>query len=387
MPQKCPICQSEKKEFISELCGNMSIMGSSFPACSSHNVVCMDCGCVYVDINTTQNAFDKYYNSEMSKGIAYFDLFGIKQTLDYYQHIHESIKKHVTLDSQILDMGCGLGDFPRYLMDLGYKNILAVEPSSINVQLAKEKGVSCIQDDSFSINQMLTGKFDIIILSHVHEHIFDAALAMENIKTMLKPAGIIYFEVPDAVRYCDVDFSPYFFFTYEHVIHYTKNTLSNIAKSFGLELIETDQYLKCESYYVLYGLFKNNGKFANTEYSDETKSAVQKYLDFSILNLRNFVEKLERSQEEIILWGIGASTAQLLSGTFDKCNVIQLIDSNPSRQGLKFKIGNSCLCIESPEKIVSSNSTIVVLPVMYKKSIISQIRAMGFKNKILALKD
>ena len=40
--------------------------------------------------------------------------------------------------------------------------------------------------------------------------------------------------------------------------------------------------------------------------------------------------EFEKTQEKLILWGIGASTALLLNNTFNNCNVIQLIDRRKS---------------------------------------------------------
>jgi SAM-dependent methyltransferase len=338
---------------------------------------------VYVDIDTTQEVFSKYYNSDMSRGIDYYSMFGVKETQEYYEHIFDSIKKYITFDSDIMDLGCGLGDFTKFLTERGYRNVLGVDPSERNIETARKKGINCIQADSFSDDPNLIGKFDFIIFSHTLEHIFDTFSALENVKRMLKPNGIIYIEVPDASKYCDVDFSPYFFLTYEHVVHYTYEILPKIAGCFGFDLIQSEQFLKAASYYVLYGLFKNGGQYQPVHYNDTTKLAIQQYLECCKNNLKIYIEKLEISQEKLILWGIGASTALLLTETFNKCNVIKLVDYNPSRQGLWFDIGKKKLMIEPPESITDHDATIFVLPVMYKDSIIKQIKSLGLTNKIV----
>jgi 2-polyprenyl-3-methyl-5-hydroxy-6-metoxy-1,4-benzoquinol methylase len=388
MKRKCPVCKSEKNEFLSELSRNMSIMGDSFLNSTSSNVMCLDCGCVYVDIDAEQEAFDKYYNSEMSKGVDNFAMYGVEIAEAYYKHIYDSIKDYINFDSQIMDLGCGLGEFTKYLADLGYRNVIGVDPSKNNIEQAKEKGINCIQSDSFSTDPCFTGKFDMIIFIHVFEHILDMDIALENVKKMLKPEGVIYIEVPDAAKYCDIDFQPYYFFTYEHVTHYTLNTLLNIAQTFGLKLIKSDGYIKAESIYVVYGIYQNiaeTGEKGCVNFYNDTKIAVLNYINYCKNKLGIFIRNLENSREELILWGIGASTAQVLSGSFDNCNVIELIDSNSSRHGLQFKIGEKVLRIKGPESILGKEATIVVLPISYKDSIIRQIISLGFKNKIITL--
>ena len=88
----------------------------------------------------------------------------------------------------------------------------------------------------------------------------------------------------------------------------------------------------------------------------------------------------------MILWGIGASTALLLNETFDKCNVIQLIDRNPARQNLSYRMGGgNFLSIQDPSDITETDATIVIMPYWYHDSIQKQILEMGFKNKITSL--
>lgn len=387
MSRYCPICKSVKKEFVSKLCANMAVMGEEFPAIESSNVVCKDCGCVYVDIEAKQALFTNYYNSQASIGIEYYKLFGVRQTKDYYRHIYESIKEYINFESNILDCGCGMGDFCVYLKDLGYKNVLGTDPSSRSIDNAKEKGVECIVADAFSKNQSFSEKFDLIIFSHVVEHILDSDIAIENIKTMLKPGGVIYMEVPDAKKYCDVKCTPYFFFTYEHLTHYTMNSFENMAGAFGLELLNSEVYLKCESYYVAYGIFKKGGQYKPVKYYPDTLKAIKRYIEFCSEDLKEFIAPLAYSQEPLALWGIGASTAQLLSGTFDNCKVVNLIDNNPKRQGLKFLISNMELFTQPPSTLEDHSVTIVILSAMYKESIIKQIRSLGFQNKVVALKS
>ena len=225
----------------------------------------------------------------------------------------------------------------------------------------------------------------MVIFSHVGEHILDFKKALENIKSIMKDNAFIYMEFPDATRYSDVDSMPYFFYTYEHLFHITKDTLYNIGSTYGLELMNKETYLKLETYYVLYGLYKNNDTKSKIEYSDISKIKMKEYSAFSKKKLRPIIEVFEKSNEELILWGIGASTAILFNDSFDNCNIIQLIDSNVSKQGINITISNIKFTIEDPSKITNENATILVLPMMYSDLIVKQINNNNLKNKISLL--
>jgi len=370
---------------MSLLSKNMKVMGENFPESESFIVTCDECGSVYIDTEATQKHYCAYYDSGYSKTISYSDTFGDNVTNQYFDTIYSCIEKYISSESHILDMGAGRGEFCTYLLNKGYKNVLAVEPSSVNCKYIKNCGINCSQDDTFSINENLKNTFDLIILSHSLEHILDFRLALMNVKSMLKKDAVIYIEVPNSTRYADAKFPSYFFLTYEHILHLTQRTFENIANVYGITLLESNSYLKCKSYHVINGIFKNNGSFLNVVYTDETKIAVEYYFHYSKKKLSPKIQKLESSQEKLILWGIGASTAQLLNDTFDHCNIIQLIDSNASRQGIEFEMLHKTFTVESPSKLVDEEATIVVLPIMYKNSIISQIQSMGFTNNIITL--
>lgn len=382
---KCPICDSLEKSEISLLSNNMKVLGDTFPSSATTLVSCSQCGAVYIDTEANQSHFSNYYNSGYSKTISYVETFGKDVANKYFTNIYNSFKEYINKNSKILDMGAGRGEFSQFLQTLGYDNIIAVEPSKDNYEHMVKNHLNSFFADSFSINQKTNMKFDLIVLSHTLEHILDFKDALLNLKKLLNPNGIIYIEVPNSQKYDKVDFPSYFFFTFEHIIHFTKSDFENLAKSYGFKLLQTNDYLKCNSYFVINGIFQNGGNVGKLIYTNETKKAIERYLQYSKEKLMPVIKELENSQVELILWGIGASTAQLLNDTFDKCNVIQLIDNNPSRQGIEFIISDKKMIIEPPSNLINNNATIVVLPIMYKKSIIEQIQMLGFKNKIKTL--
>ena len=384
--RRCPVCDSNDKTVLSEICGNLKIMGSHFPDTASHNAVCSKCGTVYVDTMACQADFDRYYES-MAKTIRYAEEFGEAVTTEYFENILGAVEPYIDAESRILDLGSGVGEFSEFMVRQGYKNVTAVDVSAANISAAQQAGVNAIIGNIAAAGGFLNAsaqKFDLIVFSHTIEHILEICQAMENVKSLLADNGILFIEVPDASRYSDVDMPAYFFFTYEHLIHFTTDTLKNLSGAFGLTLIQAKSYLKCARYHVLYGIFRLGGKTPIVG-ETQTETAVREYETVCRANLKPFIGKLEHDQEKLVLWGVGASTAQLLNGNFDRCDVVKLIDSNPARQGIEFKVGNRLLKIAPPETVTDARMTIVVLPVMYRDSIVLQIREAGLTNKIVTL--
>lgn len=382
---KCNLCGSEEKEKICKLCSNMQILGTFFPNEETNIVVCKKCGNVYVDVNATQEDYNAYYKSESAHALSYYEVYGEEHTNKYFSDILNIFEKNIDKNSKIVDIASGVGDFSLFLKNKGYKNVSALDISDRCIKILKEKNIDTIKSDTINFDKKYEGKFDLAVLIHSLEHYLDFKSAINGAKKLLKKGGYLYIEVPDASKYCDVDAVPYTMFTLEHTFHLTLETIDNISRTCGLSLVDKNIFYKAGSYHVLYGLFKNEGEIKEPKYTLETKNAVEKYEKFCANKIKPSIEQFEKSKEELILWGIGASTALLLNETFNNCNVISLIDRNKARQGLNYKIGERNLTIKDPSTIENGVGTIVILPYWYKASISKQIKEMGFKNKIVSL--
>ena len=382
----CKICGCKDKNKMFELCSNLKLMGEHFPESPSFVTECPECGFVYVDMEASQDDFNRYYSSPNSNPFGYYEIYGEEHTNAYFNDILNKFKDKINADSVILDHAGGSGDFTKFLLAKGYKNAEQLEISEKCAEIAKTKGVNTIiADGCKEPADELLGKYDLITMIHSLEHFTDIDKVIENAKKMLKKDGFLYIEVPDAERYSKTDSVPYTMYTLEHIYHFNKDTMKNLGNAFGLKTIDIGQFFKAESYDVLYGLYQYDNNKTSVRYSDTLKTSVLEYREHSANRLRPFIQEFEKTQEKLILWGIGASTALLMNGTFDKCNVLQLIDRNKQRQGLNYKIGVKNFIVQDPDAITDKDATIVVLPYWYHDSIMKQIKGMGFSNPVKSL--
>lgn len=88
--------------------------------------------------------------------------------------------------SNILDIGCGSGDFLSELSSFGYKNLIGIDPNLPEIihQNKNVKFIKCKLDD-FQSQQ----KFDIITLHHSLEHLPNPHVIFPKIKELLKPCS------------------------------------------------------------------------------------------------------------------------------------------------------------------------------------------------------
>ena len=384
MTDKCIICGFKDKNKLFMLCSNLKLMGDHFPDSPSIMTECPNCGLIYVDMDATQENFNRYYTSPNSNPFGYYEIYGEEHTNNYFNDILNKFEDKITNDSYILDHAGGSGDFVKFLQTNGYKNSEMLEISEKCIEIADKKGVKSVEGDGTKIITSLEKKYDLITMIHSLEHFMDIDKVIESAKNMLKDDGYLYIEVPDAEKYSNTDSVPYTMYTFEHIYHFTLDTMDNLGAAYGLEVVDKGQFFKAESYDVLYALYKKSEK-SKTKYTSSCKDAVLNYKNTSANRLKPFIDNFEKTQEKLILWGIGASTALLMNGTFDRCNVLQLIDRNKQRQGLKYSISNKDYIVQDPDDIKDNNATIVVLPYWYHDSIMKQIKEMGFKNPVKSL--
>ena len=122
---------------------------------------------------------------------------------DVLPFIEESLQ--ITPSSWILDIGCGDGGVLLPFLERGCK-ATGIELDSLKSEFAKEflkEYISKCQAEIINQNiydddtlQQYTGKFDLIILKDVIEHIPDQERFIPYLKKFLKPGGRVFFGFP-----------------------------------------------------------------------------------------------------------------------------------------------------------------------------------------------
>lgn len=382
---KCRICGKEEKETICRMAVNMRILGGDYPFSPVDFVLCKHCGNVYADLPISQDVVTAYYQSESAHSLSYYEVYGEKATETYFSDILRNFSALIPKDAAIVDVASGIGDFSYFLGKKGYKNVTALDCDARSLSILAKRGIPAVDSDTMTCPDGEAGKYGLAVMIHSLEHYLYFDKAIETVKKMLKSDGYFYIEVPDADNYCQNDDVPYTMFTYEHTFHLTLDTFENLSRAFGLRIVNKGGFYKAGSYHVIWCLFQNSGEYQDVKYIDSVRSAVKVYEEQSRRRAQELVAPLATSGERLILWGVGASTASMLDGHFDECNVEMLIDRNPARQGLTFHVAGKNLMIQSPDDIHDAEATIVILPFWYKDSIARQIKEMGFKNKVVAL--
>jgi len=171
---------------------------------------CSACGMVQVEPGPSADALDAYYRADYRKHKLYgSDVADTSRfpldNLFYYNRgrsIAELVAPHVTVAApRVLDIGAGYGHI---LHAFGERypeaERLAIEYSDACVRHLEGIGVTVENRAVEEVLPALEGRFDVVVLSHVLEHLREPRAVLELIRRSLVPGGVFYVEVPNIPR-------------------------------------------------------------------------------------------------------------------------------------------------------------------------------------------
>jgi len=198
-----------------------------------------------------------YYESE-----AYISHTDSKESLmdKVYQMIKNySIKKKLNMingltrqKGLLLDIGCGTGDFLATCQKDGWK-VKGIEPNDKARDLSGKKleAEELVSNDIHSLLESHQGKFDVITMWHVLEHVPNLMEYIQQLKLLLKPDGLIVIAVPNFKSY-DAKHYKENWAAYDvprHLWHFSHTAIKNVFGKFDFEVIKTLPLI-FDSFYV-----------------------------------------------------------------------------------------------------------------------------------------
>lgn len=277
------------------------------------------------------------------------------------------------------------------MREFGFDNLYGVDPSPRCVAQASAYGrIRLGSLDHLAEAVQDLGQFDLVVLSHVLEHVRDFGLALRMLKEVVAIGGCLYVEVPDATRYADHFVTPFHYFDTEHINHFSLSTLGRALAAAGfverekgikeVPITEAVSYPACWSIGVN---FLQPGRLS-WERDDDLKGAVNRYIKLSHDSLdQKMIDDLAVSGQSIIIWGVGCSTTRLLANSaLGSANIRAFVDSNPATWG---QVLQGCNVI-SPNELKNFRDPIVIASKLYGRAIYQQIRhQLGLENEVVFL--
>jgi len=146
----------------------------------------------------------------------------------------------------VLDLGCGKGTLSRYLSEKA-KSVVGVDHDRSAIDAARsanrKDNLTFISDDARSyLNSIPRESFDVLILSHILEHLDDPKALLLEFKGFFK---YIYIEVPDFDRYYLNHYrkslgSPLIYTDADHISEFDRDEMGALLAACSVDILNSD---------------------------------------------------------------------------------------------------------------------------------------------------
>lgn len=388
--QKCPVCnnpetivffQAQSLPVFCNVLWDSRTKAMAAPLAPIYLAYCHGCGLIYnVAFDPTLMQYSAQYENSL-----HFSQHFRQWARDTAERL---VRQYQLYDKDIIEIGCGQGDFLAILQRLGNNRVLGFDPSynSNKTTADFEKPALTVIPEIYSEN-FSSYPADFICCRHVLEHIDRPLEFLKSIRrTIGRRACVLYFEVPNALY--SLEQMGLWDIIYEHCSHFTSESLANLFVSADFEpIVVAERY---------------HGQFLTIEARptpDNTNTILNR--ERAIPNIRHLTDKFQNAYTEkvdswqstlsdlgkqkkrIVIWGAGSKGVTFVNTLNISHEQIEyIVDVNPRKHG-KFVPGTA-QCIVGPDflKEYRPQATIIMNPV-YRSEIQVAIQELGLATHFL----
>jgi hypothetical protein len=287
----------------------------------------------------------------------------------------------------IVEIGCGKGEFLTLLCDLGNNSGIGFDPAYIPERTEPESAsrIHFISDFYSEKNSALNA--DFLCCKMTLEHIADTADFLRMVRGSLQdsPDTCVFFQVPDALRVLQEQ--AFWDIYYEHCSYFSVGSLARLFRRAGFDVLDVgreynDQYVTIEAR-------TGNGTrslLADEDDLENLKTLVQTFETRVPRRIAEWRKRLEGFREKglkTVVWGAGSKGVTFLSTLNIPGAVEYVVDINPhmsahymARTGLEI-VTPFVLRDYLPDVVIAMNP-------VYREEIIAELANLGLKPEVIS---
>jgi len=299
------------------------------------------------------------------------------------------VEKYDLHNKEILEIGCGKGDFLALLCELGNNSGVGIDPAYI-----KDRVNGKVLDRLTFIRDYYSERYadyhgDLICCRHTLEHIPNTAEFISSVRRAIgdRLDTIVFFEVPDTTRVLrELAFWDIY---YEHCSYFSPGALARLFRSCQFDVIDLskdfdDQYILIEAKPVS----RKAEKVHELEESvEEMAKDVKYFATHCHEKLDQWKRRLNELYEEgrrVVVWGSGSKCVSFMSTLGVRDEVAYVVDINPFRHGKYLPgIGKK---VVSPEILRDYKpDVVIVMNRIYQREICQMLDDMGLAPEVISV--
>ena len=228
----------------------------------------------------------------------------------------EFISAQLRPGASVLEIGCATGELAELLQERNsVAQYDAIELSPRSAEVARKR-VSALATttltEALDAGTFSPGAYDLVVMSHVLEHISDVDQELRSVRTALTSEGRLFIEVPNASGNQTLPFDD----NLSHVHFFSPTSLHRMLAKHGMTAVSVE-----------------TGGWLDPRYSDSLRAI---FSDFAPPRLQPTLlsDRLPHSgTDRLAVWGAGSVARELLANFFDLSRISFFVDGNRDKHG------------------------------------------------------
>ncbi|UCG57950.1 MAG: methyltransferase domain-containing protein [Phycisphaerales bacterium] len=309
---------------------------------------------------------------------------------EYEQHTSRRLVREYQLyGKDIVEVGCGDGDFLNMLCELGANRGIGLDPShdpETAAAVSRSQSVRIVPEALSAAHSEYQA--DFVCCRHVLEHVERPLDFLKSIRATIgaRSGCVVYFEVPN-VLYTLRDMGVWDII-YEHCSYFTPKSLAHVFERAGFGVIAVAEQYEGQFVAIEASVARPRGRASSScpSTDDGIDELVARFCYVYREKVALWKERLSRLLEQgrkVVLWGAGSKGVTFLNVLDVGCEQVEyVIDVNPRKQG-KFVActGQSVVAPEFLREYRPDN--VVIMNPIYLQEIRKALAAFALSSEVV----
>jgi len=238
---QCPLCRSTDRRLLWEIRKSSSFCPASYGP-SNHPVwarvttiqivECLNCGMRYRSEQVSDDGIDNIYTAD------YHSIHANHRSFKWQRRLSQ-IRRLLPQGGQLLDVGCGTGDFIHVASQ--HFSCIGTEVSANAVKIGAETRELDIRQGFLEDLELVEQSFDIITMWDVLEHLASPHSTIKSISQLLRPGGYFVLSTGDTGSLLARMLGKHWSYVrlMDHVAFYNKCLIKRLLEPYGLSVKAT----------------------------------------------------------------------------------------------------------------------------------------------------
>ena len=284
-------------------------------------------------------------------------------------------------ERDILEIGCGKGEFLVMLCEMGGNRGWGFDPSYVPGRIDIPAGCQAEFVQDFYSAKYADYKADFFCCNMTLEHIAAPAAFLRTIHSAMSrsPEATVFFMLPDAE--CALRKGAFWDIYYEHCSYFTRASLEGLFKRCGFEVVALENEYSGQYLSIVARRASEVGAKAAVAEVEAPPTCLPESID----HWRRVMVELREQGGRTVLWGGGSKAVAFLTtlGLGDD-DVRYVVDINPNRQGTW--LAGAGQRIVAPEFLPECRpDAVLIMNPVYREEICASLAEMGLAPRVLSL--